>query len=102
MHPLHGATPCSHVDGVPTSLADLGFGRVGIDSGWASCTGINGSWHDEDGHFIINTTKVRDMRCEIRGDCIAGPSTALLLTRRARVQFSDRKGMVDLKGTVDL
>ena len=50
------------LDGKPTSLLDLGFNRVGIDSGWASCTGVNGSWHDKDGHFIINTTKFPDMK----------------------------------------
>jgi hypothetical protein len=50
------------VDGVPTSLLDLGYERVGIDSGWASCTGVNGSWHDKTGHFIINETKFPDMK----------------------------------------
>lgn len=50
------------IDGKPTSLLDLGYSRVGIDSGWASCTGVNGSWHDDQGHFIINKTKFPDMK----------------------------------------
>ena len=45
---------------------DLGFTRVGIDSGWASCTGVNGSWHDETGHFIINTTRFPNMKAMVR------------------------------------
>ena len=50
------------IDGKPTSLLDLGYSRVGIDSGWASCSGVNGSWHDETGHFIINKTSFPDMK----------------------------------------
>ena len=50
------------IDGVPTSLHDVGFTRVGVDSGWASCTGVNNSWHDESGHFIVNTTKFPSMQ----------------------------------------
>jgi hypothetical protein len=54
------------VDGVPTSLADLGFDRVGIDSGWSACSGPNGSWHDgTTGQFIINTTKFPDMKAMV-------------------------------------
>jgi len=53
------------VRGKKTSLADIGFNRVGIDSGWASCTGVNGSWHDKQGHFIINTTKFPNMRAMV-------------------------------------
>lgn len=44
------------------SLLDLGYSRVGIDEGWASCTGVNGSWHDDTGHFIVNYTKFPDMK----------------------------------------
>jgi len=47
------------------SLCDLGFCRVGIDSGWAQCTGVNGSWHDETGHFIINRTSFPDMKAMV-------------------------------------
>ena len=58
------------VEGKLTSLADLGYDRVGIDSGWASCTGVNGSWHDETGHFIVNMTKFPDMKgMRVRGWC---------------------------------
>ena len=50
------------VAGKPTSLLDLGFDRVGIDAGWNLCTGVNGSWHDESGHFIIDKTRFPDMK----------------------------------------
>lgn len=50
------------IDGKPTSLLDLGFDRAGIDSGWAECTGVNGSWHDASGHFLINKTRFPDMK----------------------------------------
>jgi hypothetical protein len=48
--------------GEKKSLLDLGYSRVGIDAGWASCTGVNGSWHDDTGHFIVNVTKFPDMK----------------------------------------
>ena len=44
------------------SLFDLGYTRVGIDAGWASCDGVNGSWHDASGHFIVNLTRFPDMK----------------------------------------
>lgn len=50
------------VAGKPTSLLDLGFDRVGIDAGWNLCTGVNGSWHDESGHFIVDKTRFPDMQ----------------------------------------
>lgn len=50
------------VAGKPTSLLDLGFDRVGIDAGWNLCTGVNGSWHDESGHFIVDKTRFPDMK----------------------------------------
>jgi alpha-galactosidase len=53
------------VGGKKTSLCDLGFCRVGIDSGWAECSGVNGSWHDETGHFIINRTSFPDMKAMV-------------------------------------
>ena len=35
---IHGLTDRSRlVDGVPTSLADLGYADVGIDDGWMQC-----------------------------------------------------------------
>ena len=54
-----------NVNGKPTSLLELGYNRVGIDSGWASCTGVNGSWHDDTGHFIVNKTKFPDMKAMV-------------------------------------
>ena len=46
------------VDGVPTSLLDLGYDYAGLDDGWQSCgAGINGSFHTKDGTPIVNTTK---------------------------------------------
>ena len=35
---------------------------MGIDAGWNLCTGPNGSWHDEAGHFIIDTSRFPDMK----------------------------------------
>eukprot|EP01079_Euglenida_sp_SAG-EU17-18_P004762 gene4763-4933_t len=78
------------VAGVPTSLADLGYDRVGIDSGWASCTGVNGSWHDSDGHFIINTTKAWHRRQSSTN--VAVPST---MSWYPDPQFPGMKAMVD-------
>lgn len=54
-----------NVNGKPTSLLELGYNRIGIDSGWASCTGVNGSWHDDTGHFIVNKTKFPDMKAMV-------------------------------------
>ena len=51
--------------GEKKSLCDLGFCRVGVDSGWAECSGVNGSWHDETGHFIINRTSFPDMKAMV-------------------------------------
>lgn len=51
------------VDGVRTSLADLGYTDVGLDDGWQACgAGVNGSFHDADGHPLINTTAFPDMK----------------------------------------
>ena len=55
------------------TVRDLGFTRVGIDSGWASCTGVNGSWHDETGHFIINTTRFPNMKAMVRTGSVWAP-----------------------------
>jgi alpha-galactosidase len=51
------------VDGVPTSLADIGYGRVGVDDGWQACnTGVmdnrthKASFHAEDGTPLVNKT----------------------------------------------
>jgi len=48
------------VGGVGTSLADLGFDRVGIDDGWQACNrGKNlsgGTFHADDGTPLVNKT----------------------------------------------
>ena len=50
------------VDGVPTSLLDLGYQYIGLDDGWQSCAaGVNGSFYDADGNPIVNTTKFPSM-----------------------------------------
>lgn len=51
------------VDGVPTSLVDLGYNRIGLDDAWQACgAGIDGSFHDSDGAPIINTTRFPSMK----------------------------------------
>eukprot|EP00005_Dracoamoeba_jomungandri_P000161 CAMPEP_0174253276 /NCGR_PEP_ID=MMETSP0439-20130205/2647_1 /TAXON_ID=0 /ORGANISM="Stereomyxa ramosa, Strain Chinc5" /LENGTH=378 /DNA_ID=CAMNT_0015334217 /DNA_START=162 /DNA_END=1298 /DNA_ORIENTATION=+ len=51
------------VDGVPTSLVDLGYVSVGLDDNWQDCgKGINGSFHDANGNPIINTDRFPDMK----------------------------------------
>jgi alpha-galactosidase len=51
------------VDGVPTSLADLGYSDVGLDDGWQRVdSGPNGKgFHNEAGFPNINTDKFPDM-----------------------------------------
>lgn len=50
------------VDGVPTSLQDLGFNSVGIDDGWQACgTGHKKSFHASDGTPLVNKTKFPDL-----------------------------------------
>lgn len=62
------------VDGVPTSLADLGYTRAAIDGKWYACKtlsgkcpwkqcvcdcgGVNGSYHDERGWSVQCQTKI--------------------------------------------
>ena len=36
--------------------------QVGIDSGWASCLGVNGSWHDAEGQPVVNLTSFPSMK----------------------------------------
>lgn len=60
------------VDGVLTSLCDLGYCEVGVDDGWQSCTlapGVvpgtwppTGSFHDDDGNPIIDTDKFPSLK----------------------------------------
>ena len=51
------------VDGVPTSLFDLGYSDVGLDDAWQrQDSGPHGAgYHDADGNPIINTDKFPDM-----------------------------------------
>ena len=50
------------VDGVPTSLLDVGYSRVGLDDGWQACgAGINGSFHDAHGIPIVNGSRFPDV-----------------------------------------
>lgn len=52
------------VDGVPTSLCDLGYCDVGLDDNWQNCkAGTGGNhYHDDDGNPIINYDKFPDMK----------------------------------------
>lgn len=52
------------VDGVPTSLLDLGYKTAGIDDGWQACnTGPGGvGFHNSSGYPMVDTTKFPDMR----------------------------------------
>ena len=51
------------VDGVATSLLDLGYASAGIDDGWQKCnSGPNGvGFHDAKGYPIVDTDKFPDM-----------------------------------------
>ena len=42
------------VDGTPTSLADLGYTRVGLDGGWNYCFAENHTFHLADGTPVWN------------------------------------------------
>eukprot|EP00928_Gymnodinium_smaydae_P033234 TRINITY_DN23857_c0_g2_i1.p1 TRINITY_DN23857_c0_g2~~TRINITY_DN23857_c0_g2_i1.p1 ORF type:complete len:445 (-),score=86.88 TRINITY_DN23857_c0_g2_i1:117-1451(-) len=52
------------VDGVPTSLCDLGYCDVGLDDNWQKCgsTFLNNHYHDADGNPIINIERFPDMK----------------------------------------
>lgn len=53
------------VDGVPTSLCDLGYCDVGLDDNWQLCGSYgpqNYTYHDENGAPVINTTSFPDMK----------------------------------------
>jgi len=52
------------VDGVPTSLCDLGYCDVGLDDNWQDCqpAGKGGySYHDADGNPLINHDRFPDL-----------------------------------------
>eukprot|EP01061_Rhynchopus_euleeides_P036024 TRINITY_DN606_c0_g1_i4.p2 TRINITY_DN606_c0_g1~~TRINITY_DN606_c0_g1_i4.p2 ORF type:complete len:413 (+),score=166.13 TRINITY_DN606_c0_g1_i4:47-1285(+) len=51
------------VDGVPTSLVDLGYISMGLDDNWQACgDGVNGSFHDASGVPLVNTDTFPDMK----------------------------------------
>jgi alpha-galactosidase len=51
------------VDGVPTSLADLGYLRMGIDDNWQACkTGWQGSFHAQDGTPLVNHSRFPNIK----------------------------------------
>jgi alpha-galactosidase len=51
------------VDGRPTSLADLGYGRIGIDDAWQACgTGWQGTFHAKDGTPLVNSSIFPDLK----------------------------------------
>merc|ERR1719413_72942 len=50
------------VDGVPTSLCDLGYCDVGLDDNWQACgAGHDYNYHDDSGIPIINRNRFPDM-----------------------------------------
>ena len=51
------------VDGVPTSLFDLGYNWVGQDDGWQECNSGPGGvgWHNADGSPNLNRSKFPDL-----------------------------------------
>jgi len=53
------------VDGVPTSLCDLGYCDVGLDDNWQQCGSYgseNYKYHQEDGTPVVNTDKFPNMK----------------------------------------
>jgi alpha-galactosidase len=54
------------VDGVPTSLCDLGYCDVGLDDNWQACGSYgdagNYNFHDETGAPLINYDRFPDMK----------------------------------------
>lgn len=51
------------VDGVPTSLCDLGYCDVGLDDGWQKCsTGQKHRFHDDEGNPVVDVDRFPDLR----------------------------------------
>lgn len=52
------------VDGVPTSLLDLGYASAGLDDCWQKCNSGPGGkgWHDADGNPIVNIARFPDLK----------------------------------------
>ena len=65
------------VDGVPTSLADLGYTRASVDGRYLACEpstktackydcgGVNGSYHDAKGRPVLNTSNFPDVEAMV-------------------------------------
>jgi len=50
-------------NGVPTSLSDLGYYRLGIDDGWQACgAGPASTYHAEDGTPLVNRTRFHNLK----------------------------------------
>ena len=55
------------VDGVPTSLCDLGYCDVGLDDNWQVCSDDKDyNFHDDDGNPIVNLDVFPDMKVRTR------------------------------------
>jgi len=51
------------VNGKAMSLLEIGYERAGLDDNWQSCgAGINGSFHDAQGHPIVNKQRFPDLK----------------------------------------
>ena len=53
------------VDGVPTSLLDLGYNTVGLDDNWQLCASYGpqkNTYHDADGHPVVNTARFPSLK----------------------------------------
>jgi alpha-galactosidase len=51
------------VDGIATSLLDLGYDRVGVDDGWQACgAGYKESFHGKDGTPLVNKSIFPDLK----------------------------------------
>ena len=53
-----------NVDGVPTSLCDLGYCDVGLDDNWQKCSppgSVGARYHDPSGKPLVNTERFPDM-----------------------------------------
>ena len=52
------------VDGVPTSLLDLGFRTVGLDDNWQECGSYGPNhytYHDQTGNPVVNLRRFREL-----------------------------------------
>ena len=65
------------IDGTKASLADAGYGRVGIDEGWENCSGSDPNHglrrHDIDGFPMVRTRlalSLLELRASIKNKCL--------------------------------